>query len=392
MNLPALDGERAITPAFVAIFAATMMNLLAVGALLPVLPLYVRGPLDEGDLAVGIVIGAYAITGVAFRPVAGLLADRRGRRWVVILGSLLSAVAGALLFLPLGLASVLVSRLFLGAGEGSVFTAGSAWVADITPEASRARLIGIYGLAIWSGLSLGPAVGQALKAVGGFELVWTFVLVMPILSAAIAARTRETYRASAPIREAGERAKLIAREALGPGISMALVSAGFAAMASFVVLHMKAEGVTGGAWVFTAFAASLVASRLVIGGLPDRLGPRRVAVVAAILEAAGLVVIGLAGTLPVALIGAVVMGWAFSVLYPSLSLIVLRRVSESRRGAAFGTFTATFDLGVALGAPLVGLVITFTDYSTGFLFAAGLALAVATIQLALIARESRAVA
>jgi predicted MFS family arabinose efflux permease len=130
----------------------------------------------------------------------------------------------------------------------------------------------------------------------------------------------------------------------------------------------------------------------VIGGLPDRLGPRRVAVVAAILEAAGLVVIGLAETLPVALIGAVVMGWAFSVLYPSLSLIVLRRVSESRRGAAFGTFTATFDLGVALGAPLVGLVITFTDYSTGFLFAAGLALAVATIQLALIARESRAVA
>ena len=310
----------------------------------------------------------------------------------MILGSLLSAVAGALLFLPLGLASVLVSRLFLGAGEGSVFTAGSAWVADITPETSRARLIGIYGLAIWSGLSLGPAVGQALKAVGGFELVWTFVLVMPILSAAIAARTRETYRASAPIREAGERAKLIAREALGPGISMALVSAGFAAMASFVVLHMKAEGVTGGAWVFTAFAASLVASRLVIGGLPDRLGPRRVAVVAAILEAAGLVVIGLAETLPVALIGAVVMGWAFSVLYPSLSLIVLRRVSESRRGAAFGTFTATFDLGVALGAPLVGLVITFTDYSTGFLFAAGLALAVATIQLALIARESRAVA
>ena len=391
MSLPARAGERAVTPAFVAVFAATMMNLLAVGALLPVLPLYVRGPLDEGDLAVGVVIGAYAITGIAFRPLAGLLADRRGRRWVVVLGSLVSAVAGALLFLPLGLASVMASRLFLGAGEGSVFTAGSAWVADIAPEGSRARLIGIYGLAVWSGLSIGPAVGQALRAAGGFELVWAFVLVMPVLSAAIAARTREAY-AAPPRGPDSDRRSLIAREALGPGVSMALVSAGFAAMASFVVLHMREEGVAGGAWVFTAFAVSLVLSRLVIGGLPDRLGPRKVAVVAAVLEAVGLAIIGLADTLEVALAGAVVMGWAFSVLYPSLSLIVLRRVEESRRGAAFGTFTATFDLGVALGAPLVGAVITFTDYETGFLFAAGLAVVVAVVQGLLIARESRAVA
>lgn len=158
-------------------------------------------------------------------------------------------------------------------------------------------------------------------------------------------------------------------------------------MASFVILHMRDQGVTGGVWVFTAFAVSLVVARLIAGGLPDRLGPRRVAVVAALLEAIGLAVIGLAGTLPVALAGAVVMGWAFSVLYPSLSLIVLRRVPDSRRGAAFGTFTATFDLGIALGAPLVGLVISFTDYSSGFVFAAGLALAVAAIQVVMMVRE-----
>ena len=392
MNLPASAGDARVAPAFAAVFAVTMLNLLAVGALLPVLPLYVKGPLGEGDLAVGVAIGAYAITGIAFRPLAGVLADSRGRRWVVVAGSLLSAVAGAILFLPLGLAAVLASRLVLGAGEGAVFTAGSAWVADLAPEEHRARLIGIYGLAVWSGLSIGPAVGQALKAIGGFDLVWAFVFVVPILTAVVAGRTREAYSAAVRPEPGGRAGGLISREALGPGASMALVSAGFAAMASFVVLHMRDEGVTGGAWVFTAFAASLVLSRLIAGGLPDRLGPRRVAVVAAVLEAIGLAIIGLAETLPVALAGAVVMGWAFSVLYPSLSLIVLRRVPESRRGAAFGTFTGTFDLGVALGAPLVGLVITFSDYATGFLFAAALAMAVAIIQGALIVRESRTVA
>ncbi|MEX0620191.1 MAG: MFS transporter [Solirubrobacterales bacterium] len=392
MTLPAGAGKAGVTVAFVGIFMATMLNMLAVGALLPVLPLYVRGPLGEGDLAVGIVIGAYALTGVAFRPLAGFMADRRGRRWVVVVGSIVSAVAGALLFLPLGLAAVLASRLVLGAGEGSVFTAGSAWVADVAPKENRARLIGIYGLAIWSGLSIGPAVGQALMAAGGFKLVWLLVFTLPILSAVIAAGTREAYTVPTHLSGTGRGQSLISREALGPGISMALVSAGFAAMASFVILHMRDQGVAGGAWVFTAFAVSLVVARIIAGGLPDRLGPRRVAVVAALLEAIGLSVIGLAGTLPVALAGAVVMGWAFSVLYPSLSLIVLRRVPDSRRGAAFGTFTATFDLGVALGAPLVGLVITFTNYSSGFVFAAGLAMAVAAIQAVLIFRESRGAA
>ena len=383
-------GQPSTRPmiAFSALFGVTMLNLLAIGALLPVLPLYVTGPLDEGDLMVGIVIGAYAITGIAFRPLAGALADRRGRRWVVLGGSLVSALAGAFLFLPFGLVAVLGSRFLLGAGEGAVFTAGSAWVADIAPGRQRARLIGIYGLAVWAGLSIGPAIGQGLKAAGGFDLVWAFVFLAPLVSTAIASRLRET-----PLDRSAEpgRRTLISREALGPGVSMALVSAGFAAMAAFVVLHMQDEGVSGGAWAFTAFAVSLVASRLVAGGLPDRIDPRKVALVAALFEAIGLAIIGFAETLPVALAGAIVMGWAFSVLYPSLSLLVLDRVPESRRGAAFGTFTATFDLGVALGAPLVGVVVSLGNYETGFLFAALLAVAVAATQATiLVAGRTRA--
>ena len=76
----------ALTPsrrAFAGIFVVTGLGLLAVGATLPVLPRYVRGPLGGGDLDVGIVTGAFAITGLACRPLAGHLADQRGRSLVV---------------------------------------------------------------------------------------------------------------------------------------------------------------------------------------------------------------------------------------------------------------------------------------------------------------------
>ena len=65
--------------AFAGIFVVTLLGLISVGATLPVLPRYVKGPLDGGDLEVGIVTGAFAITGLACRPLAGHFADRRGR-------------------------------------------------------------------------------------------------------------------------------------------------------------------------------------------------------------------------------------------------------------------------------------------------------------------------
>ena len=65
------------------VFSAALLAFLAIGAALPVLPGYVRGPLHSGDLAVGIVVGAFALTAVVCRPLAGRQADVRGRRTVL---------------------------------------------------------------------------------------------------------------------------------------------------------------------------------------------------------------------------------------------------------------------------------------------------------------------
>ena len=79
-------GRTGPALAFAGLFAVTFCGLLAVGAVLPVLPRYVHGPLGAGDVAVGVVIGSYAITGLLLRPFAGRLADRRGRKPTVLLG------------------------------------------------------------------------------------------------------------------------------------------------------------------------------------------------------------------------------------------------------------------------------------------------------------------
>lgn len=374
--------------AFAGIFVVTMLGLVSIGATLPVLPRYVKGPIGSGDLAVGIVLGSFAITGLACRPLAGHLADRRGRKLVVIAGAVATGIAGLLYFVPAGIPGLIVARLFLGAGEGMVYTAGSAWVVDLAPAGRRGRIIGLYGLAIWGGLSLGPPIGELVLHATSFEGVWAFAAGAPLLGALIALRIPESYRPR-PI-QAGDERKLISREALRPGFGLSLAIVGYATVAAFIVLHLDDRGIGHGAAVFTAFAASVVAMRALGGGLPDRLGSIPCAIGAAVVESAGLVVIAFAHNLPEALIGAVAMGAGFSLLFPALALVVINRVPEERRGAAMGTFTAFFDLGVGVGSPLAGLAAALGGYEAAFLLAAACALG--TVAVALSLRSTLAVA
>lgn len=385
LRSPSALAARPGLVAFGGVFAVTLLGLLAIGATLPVLPRYVTGPLGSGDLEVGIVTGAFAITGLASRPLAGHFADRRGRKRVVIVGSLLSAVAGALYFVPAGVPGLVVARLFLGAGEGMVYTAGSAWVVDLAPPARRGRIIGLYGLAIWGGLALGPPIGDLILRASSFEVVWAFAVAAPLLGALVALRIPASFK---PRSDADFERRIISHEALGPGLGLALAIVGYAAIAAFVVLHLDARGIGHGAEVFTAFAASVVAMRILGGGLPDRIGSVRSAAIAGIVEAGGLLTIAAAQELQVALIGAVSMGAGFSLLFPSLALIVVNRVPEERRAVAMGTFTAFFDLGVGAGAPIAGIAASLGGYSAAFVFAAACALGAAAVALSLTVRPA----
>jgi MFS family permease len=384
VSAAAAPQSNRIGTGFAGIFAVTFCGLIAVGAVLPVLPRYVRGPLGDGDLTVGIVIGAYAITGLLLRPVAGRLADRWGRKPTVLLGTLLLALSGLLNLPSLGIAGLIAARLVLGVGEGSLYTAGSAWIVDLAPPARRGRVLGLYGLAVWGGLSVGPLAGDLLLEASGYRAVWIFAAAMPLLGAAIATRIPEHFEPLAH----SEPHPLIAPEAIRPGFAIALASVGYAALAAFIVLHLEARGLGHGALVFGAFAAMIVLARLLAGHLPDLYGAARVAIGAALVEAAGLLTIALAHSLPVALAGGMAMGAAFSLLNPSLMLIAVGRVSESARGAVMGTYTAFFDAGVGFGAPLAGLAAALTDYEGAFVLAAAISVGSAALILATLHRPS----
>jgi MFS family permease len=363
----------------VGIFLAALLAFLAIGAALPVLPAYVRGPLGSNDLAVGIVVGAFAITSVVCRPLAGREADRRGRRIVLVAGALAMTVGGLLYLLSDSVPTLIGARLVVGVGEGAVYTAGATWAVDLAPEDRRGFALGLFGLAVWGGLSLGPVAGELLRSNVGYSAVWILTAALPAAGALIAARLPEP-----PVTDPGDPAQrgliaLFPRAAHRPGLALALANVGYAALAGFVVLALQERGIGGGATVFTAFAVAVFACRLVLSRVPDRAGARPTATAAGLLEALGLAVIASAQSLTMALLGAVVVGIGFSMLFPSLALMVVGEVEDDRRGSALGAFTAFFDIGVGLGAPIAGLTASLAGYSAVFYLSAAAALGTALL-------------
>jgi len=90
----------------------------------------------------------------------------------------------------------------------------------------------------------------------------------------------------------------------------------------------------------------------------------------------------------VALAGGMAMGAAFSLLNPALMLIAVGQVAESARGATMGTYTAFFDAGIGIGAPLAGLAAALTTYEGAFVLAAVVATASAVLTLLMLHRSA----
>jgi MFS family permease len=380
-----LVAARPAATASIGLFVSALLAFLAIGATLPVLPPFVRGPLHASDLAVGVVVGAFAITSIVCRPLAGRQADQRGRRIVLVCGAMAMALGGALYLLSDSVATVILARLVVGAGEGAVYTAGATWAVDLAPEDRRGLALGLFGLAVWGGLSLGPVAGELLRSSSGYDAVWMLTALLPLAGAALASRLPEPARPVAAKTGGAPRA-LFPHPARRPGAALALANVGYAALAGFVVLHLHARGIGGGASVFTVFALAVFASRLVLSRVPDRAGARPTATAAAVLEALGLFIIGLADSLPVALTGALVVGVGFSMLFPSLALMVVGEVGEDARGAALGAFTMFFDIGVGLGAPLAGATAALAGYPAVFYLASAAALGTALLAVGADAR------
>ena len=329
------------------IVGAAFVGMLGFGAVIPMLPVYLHEQLGASTFLTGLLIGASSAFALLGRFLAGKTADRKGRRTALLLGMGFCAGAGVLYLPAFGLWAIPPARVLHGLGEGFFVTAAVAWAVDLAPENRRAQALGFLSSGIWGGVSVGPAIGQAL---GSMARVAGFLTVSSLIVMAIVAVMREQPR---PHEHAPTR--WFPPPVLLPGIILGFGNVTYAAMSGFLILLLRQRG-HHTTWVFSAFAFAVLFGRAAFGGLPDRMGPRRSLFTGYVFLGTGLLMIAVGGSSTLDLPAALLVGLGYAFPWPALASVVVGLVPVSERAVALGALTAFYDLFVAGSSAVAGAV------------------------------------
>src|SRR3954465_8560160 len=181
------DGSL-FTAAFVALTLSALAYFTGAGALIGRPAFFVTGPLGSGKAGGGVAVGAFSVSTLLLRPLAGRWTDRHGRRPLLIVRAALFGVLVLGHLLVTGRAGLVALRLLLGMAEALYFVAGFAALADLAPPGRAGEALSYNSLALFLGIAIGPVIGQALLGLGGFALVWEGSAALLVLATVLALR------------------------------------------------------------------------------------------------------------------------------------------------------------------------------------------------------------
>lgn len=385
---------------------STLLVMLGQGIAGPILPLFARS-FDVSLAAVGLTLSAFAVARMFVNLPSGLVADRWGRRILLVGGPLVTGVGSLLSATATGLVSLLIWRFVAGVGSAMYMTGAAIVVTDIASDANRGRMLAINQSALLLGVTLGPAIGGTVAEFAGLRApfvvigvvaigaaVWNFVRVPET-------RTKRDADHLKPSLDGLPAASGLRRSmALGLSLNFALIAAVsfavfFARSGRQVVLPLYgadvisiSEGTIGGVFALMAFINLMLT--VPAGGLVDRFGVKATIVPSAAVSLVGFgLIAGSQSFLP--FIGAViVLSIGSGLLGPAPPAYVAEIAPPEMRGTAMGMFRTVGDLGFVIAPPTVGFLADTAGYEWA-LIVNGLVLVVAATAFWLFATRGRTV-
>ncbi|WBM70774.1 MFS transporter [Buttiauxella sp. WJP83] len=372
---PAVSSFR-LNLQIVSVVMFNFASYMTIGLPLAVLPGYVHDVMGYSAFWAGLVISLQYFATLLSRPHAGRYADILGPKKIVIFGLCGCFLSGASYMLAaFGSAWPLVSlvllcfgRVILGIGQSFAGTGSTLWGVGVVGSLHIGRVISWNGIVTYGAMAMGAPLGVLIYHFGRLELLAGMVMAVALV-AVLLALPRPAVKAS-------KSKPLPFRAVLGRvwpyGMALALASAGFGVIATFITLFYDAKGWDGAAFALTLFSCAFVGTRLLFPNGINRFGGLNVAMICFSVEIIGLLLVGFAVVPWMAKAGTFLTGAGFSLVFPALGVVAVKRVPQQNQGSALATYTVFMDLSLGITGPLAGFMMAYAGVSMIYLAAAAL--------------------
>lgn len=342
------------------------------------LPAYAQG-VGAGAFAIGLLIGIYDFAELFAKPLAGLIADRRGMK-LTLLAGLAIFIFGSLLFLAISPALLIAVRFVQGLGAAALSTVSIALVASYFPD-RRGRAFGIYNAVKGAGYVVAPALGGWLVHGYGFAAIFVVSAAVGAL-ALLLSLALPADRGKADLDDDDD---LSPRELLA-----ALAAPHLLPIYAVIVVNMFLVGILFGflpvylyAIGYTPVQSGLVISLATLsyllvqplaGGLADRVDTRRTVLAGLLLAALAIGTVAFSSGLPLLAIAALA-GAGVGTVWTNGDALVSKLADPNRLGVSIGAAQSFKELGDMLGPLVIGALTQLLGVRAGFVICGTLGLA-----------------
>ena len=364
------------TKSFLLCLANNLFLFIFYFAQTTILPIYILKELGGSVTQAGLTLTLFMVSAILIRPFSGLIIEKLGqRRTLIISATMFCFIAFSYLFIS-NMTNLYILRLIHGVWFSILTTVCVPVVNQFISDSRRGEGMGYYAMSVNLGIVLGPLIGLSLIPYLSYTMV-TAVLVAMIFIGYIFCFLIPVQEVKQPDSEA-EKTKLglsdfVERKSLTIALMAMMISFSYASIMSFIAPFASSIHLMQYAGLFfVVFAISMMSLRPITGKIYDLKGPQYVIYPAVLTFSLGLLVLSQIHTLTGFMLAAVLIGLGFGSAQPCLQTLAIQRAPKHRIGYATSTFYTCYDIGIAIGSLVVGMMITKQSFSFAFIICAAL--------------------
>lgn len=329
--------------------------------------------IGASDVQIGLLFGLTGASAIVARPPIGRFMDARGRIPVIHVGNALNVLAvGAYLAVDSMGPLIYGVRVVHGLAEAMLFTAFFTYAADCVPAARRTQGLALFGVSGMLPIAIGGLLGDAILPRAGFSGLFLASTGLALLAALASLPLRDLPRGGSAdeAKPHGFRAALGQRDLLPLWWITMIFSVALASVFIFLKRFIDETGLSTVGSFFSAYSGAAIVLRVFFGWLPDRIGAKRVLFPALAALAVAFGLLGSAAGAAQVVVAGVFFGIGHGFTFPILFGIVVTRARDADRGSVMGIYTALLDVGIVIGGPLFGAIVTASGFPALFAAAA----------------------